>query len=679
MANSPKATIDFETRSACNLKRHGTWRYSVDSSTEVLCLVYRLPSWSAGRTEVWRPRMPVLGLDEYVNSESLEELLSWINDGGLVEAHNVWFEYCIWSNVLVSQYGWPPVPMSQWRCSAAKAAAHALPRNLADASGALHLPLSKDMDGHKLMLKMSKPRKSRKAERETALQTGVALPRYLWWESPEMLDRLITYCRQDVLTEEALSHALPDLNAAETKLFLLDLEMNERGFQLDKQAVSVALKLIHREGVILNQELTLLTDRKVKKATQRAKMLSWFQDNGLWIEDTKKETIDGLLTGDLTTLNPRVHSGLQLLRALGRSSTAKYQAMKDWMAVDGRVRGGLLYHGATTGRWSGKGVQPHNFPRGTQKINQQALWTALKAGSRDPIAQDYRSVMEALSNGLRGAITASKGAQLYVADFAQIEARVLLWLAGDTEHLDSFRQGRDIYCDTASEFYRRTITKADTQERSLFKVAVLGLGFGMGAPKFVTTCANQTPPVIVEEDVAKDIVEAYRTKFWKVKELWSDQQEAAIQAVRGDKKVIGDLVTWFVQKPFLYYRLPSGRCLAYPFPEIHMKETPWGEEQPGLTYMGVDTYSHKWKRQRSYGGLLVENVVQAIARDCMAEAMLRCNANGYPVVLSVHDEIVSESEGGSVHEFEQLVTELPRWAHGMPVAADAWQGFRYHK
>jgi len=491
-----------------------------------------------------------------------------------------------------------------------------------------------------------------------------------------MLDRLVTYCRQDVLTEQALSDALPDLNVQETKLFLLDLEMNERGFQLDKKAVAVAQKLIHREAVILNQELTLLTDRKVRKATQRTKMASWFQDNGLYIEDTKKETIDGLL--DSTTLmSEPVRRGMQLLRALGRSSTAKYQAMKDWMAPDGRVRGGLLYHGATTGRWSGKGVQPHNFVKGSQKVDQETLWTTLKAGKRDDIAQEYRSVMEALSNGLRGAIMASKGGQLYVADYAAIEARVVLWLAGDEDALDIFRQGRDIYCEMAKDIYDRNITKDDKEERGLGKIAVLGLGYQMGAPKFVSTCASYG--IDISEDFARAVVEAYRSKFYLVKELWYEQEAAAIEAVNYNSRISCGKVVWFVRKPFLYCMLPSGRCLAYPFPEIKPKIMPWGEEELCLSFMGIDTHTHQWKRQFTYGGMIVENQVQGIARDVMAEAMLRCNTDGYPVVLSVHDEIVSDASTGDVHKFEQLVTTLPGWAVGMPVAADSWVGTRYHK
>ena len=227
------------------------------------------------------------------------------------------------------------------------------------------------------------------------------------------------------------------------------------------------------------------------------------------------------------------------------------------------------------------------------------------------------------------------------------------------------------------DIYDRNIIKDDKEERGFGKIAVLGLGYQMGAPKFVSTCASYG--IDISEDFARAVVEAYRSKFYLVKELWYAQETAAIECVNVGPDIQCGAVTWELRKPFLYCRLPSARRLAYPFPEVAPKMMPWGEERLGLTYMGVDAYSHKWKRQHTYGGMLVENITQAVARDVMAEAMLRCNANGYPVVLSVHDEIVSDTLTGDVHKFEQLVTTLPGWAFGLPIAADAWTGHRYHK
>jgi DNA polymerase len=554
---------------------------------------------------------------------------------------------------------------------------------LSDAADALALSVLKDLAGGKVMMKMTKPRKPRKAEREAWAKLHGSKPHpVLYWESPELFETLFAYCRQDVLAEEAISKRLDDLSPAETEVYLLDQTINERGFQLDVDAIGAAERLIARETTRLNAELATLTEGSVAKATQRAQMLKWFASQGLNLADTQKETIDECLDNN-AGISARAVEGLRLVRTLGRSSTAKYRKMADWACPDGRVRGGLLYHGASTGRWSGAGVQPHNFPRGAPGgpgKDQDALWDNLKAGRLSA----YPDVMEALSEALRGAIMASPGKQLYVADYASIEARVLLWLADDTKALGIFTRGEDIYCDMASEIYGRPITKADKDERQLGKTAILGLGYQMGASKFVDTAMDMAG-IKIDEDMAKRVVDAYRSKFWKVKQLWDEQQATAIEACYVPQETVTTkYVNWLYDddEGFLFCTLPSGRRLAYPEPEVHMKMTPWGEKRPSLTFMGIDGYSRKWTRQHTYGGSIVENEVQAIARDLMAAAMLRCEQSGiYEVVLTVHDEIVAEADlgVGSVRAFEELLTELPPWAMGCPIAAEGWRGLRYHK
>jgi len=345
----PRATIDFESRSACDLRKCGAWIYSRHPTTEVLCLAFRLPGWVKGRTALWVPDGAC---------KPLEELFDWIRSGRQVEAHNAWFERCLWANVLVPRFSFPPVGDRQWRCSAAKAAAHTLPRGLDAALDALGLRERKDAEGAKVMKKMSKPRKPRKKEREAGV-TGL-----LWWDTPELRETLYAYCRQDVVAEAALSEALDDLSPQETSIYLLDQRINVRGFQIDIQAVRTALTLIDQEQVRCNKDLVRLTGGSPDKATKRALMLQWFQSNGLpHMPDTRKETVDGYLASD--SIPSQAREGLVLLRTLGRSSTAKYQKMVDWADPgDWRIRGGLVYHGASTGRWTGAGVQPQNFIKG---------------------------------------------------------------------------------------------------------------------------------------------------------------------------------------------------------------------------------------------------------------------------------------------------------------------------
>ena len=678
----PSAIIDFETRSGVSLRSCGVWRYSEDPSTQALCLAFRLPHWAPKRTGIWHPEFPHLDID-HCDMDDVMELLDWIVQGELVEAHNAWFERCVWGNIMVPRFGFSPIAHKQWRCSAARVATLSLPRALDDAINALGLTTKKDMDGSKVMKKMTKPRKPRKAEREAwAAFYGSKVPHErLYHETADMMRQLWAYCRQDVLAEEALSNAIFPLSPEEEQVYLLDQKVNERGFQLDRVAVDAALNIIRREQVRFNKELVVLTKGRVQKATQRAQMLDWLRDEGLMLLDTQKATLDEhLINNKGLAETPR--RGLELMRALGRSSTAKYQAMRDWASMrDDRVRGGLLYHGASTGRWSGSGVQPHNFPKGTLKIKDvDALWKTLKRRRRAEIVKAYGDPMTVLSDALRSAITAGPGKVLYVADYAAIEARVLLWLANDQRALDVFRKGEDIYCDMASAIYGRPITKANPDERQLGKVAILGLGYQMGAAKFVDTAASYG--ITLDDDTAQDVVTTYRDKFVLVKKMWWAQEEAAVQAVATKKAVPCGKVTWFVRGRFLFCQLPSGRRLGYCDPQVKMVKTPWGSEKLQLSYMAINSLTRKWVRQHTYGGMLVENITQAVARDLMANAMMSCEASGvYRPVLSVHDEMIAEADAGTgdVHEFEQLMSSCPPWATGCPVAAEGWSGFRYRK
>lgn len=725
---TPRATVDFETRSACPIKSTGSWRYSLDPTTEVLCLAYRLPYWAEGRTGLWHPAFTDLGVDEGEDFNDLAELFDWIGDGGLVEAHNAWFERGVWVNICVPKFGWPAIGHEQWRCSAAKAAAHALPRGLGGAADALRLDVRKDEEGAKVMKSMSKPRKPVKAER-TAWgvkhagcpvcagkgkvkgvnpETGraklvpcgrcrgvgyfvnVKLPPMptLWHESPELLQRLWDYCRVDVLAEEAVSHRLPDLSPDETTVYLLDQAVNERGFELDTEAIDVALDLIDGEFAELNAELATLTNGQVVRASQRARMLEWLSEQGVALEDTTADTIAATL--ERTDLTSTTRRALEVMQLLGKSSTAKFEAMKSWVCPDSRVHGGLLYHGATTGRWTGAGVQPHNFPRGSVKDDPEVMWALLKTRDRQMLIDEYGSVMEVLSSALRGAIVAAPGKVLYVADYASIEARVLLWHADDQDGLDLFRRHEDVYCDMAASIYGRPITKADKEERQLGKVAVLGLGYQMGAAKFVDSALALGGIVIAEDSddptamTARKVVDAYRTKYWRVKELWWAQEKAAIRAVqREGVEVPCGKVTWVLEDDFLYCTLPSGRRLAYPEPAIVPKPVPWGGTKPSLTFMGVNPFNRQWQRQTTYGGSIVENVVQATARDLMAAAMLRCEQSGtYQPILSVHDEMIAEAIEctGDTKEFEALMAECPPWAQGIPVECEGYgEVKRYRK
>ncbi len=323
-------------------------------------------------------------------------------------------------------------------------------------------------------------------------------------------------------------------------------------------------------------------------------------------------------------------------------------------------------------------------------VSQDDLWRVINTGSRDAILAAYpnSSVMEVLACALRGAIIPSKGHELFVADYAGIEVRVLWWAAQDKVGLNLLATGADPYCALASDIYGRVITKADSKERQLGKAGILGAGYGMGWAKFVGTAKDMFGLVVTDEE-AENVVNTYRQKFHRVKSFWYETEDAACAAVRTPGRVVKNgYCSWQrVIDPsrgtdFLFCTLPSGRRLAYPFPELRPKQTPWGEMKMALTFMGMDTFSKKWKRQHTYGGSLVENIVQAISRDIMAEALQRLEQSGvYIPVLSVHDETVCEVKAGegNLAEYEELLTRLPKWAVGCPVSAESWAGARYRK
>lgn len=743
-----RATIDFESRSACSLEDCGSWRYSLDDSTEVLCLAFRLPYWPEGETALWHPAFPHLGIEEGCLGgwSKLQELFAWIDNGGLVEAHNAWFERGIWVNIMEARYGWMPISPLKWRCSAAKAAAHALPRNLEDVGIALRLDVRKDTEGHALMKSMCAPHKPKKQDlldwgrkhspcmacsgrgkltkwtqagdvmkgrakcyrcHGTGFNAGAAIPPYpMYRESRPLLECLWAYCRVDVLAEENVSHRLDDLNPDETGHYVMDQIINERGFGLDMDAVRCALDLIDDECADLNVELSKITNGEVERATQRQRMTKWFAEQGLQLEDTRKETIAWWLEDGRKTrpdLSEDVWRALDLVKILGRSSTAKYITMADQVCPDGRMHGGLLYHGAATGRWSGQGVQPHNFVK-SAIADMVKAWDIIKTKNKARIESDITTkkgkpigtVMDVLAHALRGAIVPTPGHQLYVADYAAIEARVVLWLANDQDALGVFAKGKtcecggvkcslcDIYLYMAADIYGRHLVGKDacSKERDIGKIAVLGLGYQMGWVKFQETA--KLGGAILDDEFCQRIVTAYREKFWRVKNMWWEQERAAIKAVTTGREIRCGRVLWLVENGFLFCQLPSGRRLAYCEPDIQEKGVPWSETEtrPVLTFKGINSYNRQWQRQHTYGGSLVENITQAVARDLMAEAAWQAEWSGtYKPVLTVHDELIAEAKlgEGDVKQFEQLMAKCPDWASGCPVEAEGWAGLRYRK
>lgn len=692
-------TIDFESRSTSDLLKEGGYKYSLDPTTEVLCMAFIAPPL---KPYLWHPDLPSVGVSECELSRAprievlgaLEGVFQRILEGELIEAHNAFFEKCIWSNKMVPEYKWPKVKPEQWRCSASRASMCALPRSLGEATKALGLPLDKQKsaDGKKLMMRMCKPRKPTAKQAKELKQIYGTAENWpiIWNESRDMFQGLFDYCIQDTISEEALSNALPPLSPPELRLWQVDQRINWRGVYFDAQMVEEALKLIDLEVEELNAELAVVSDGALLRGSQRAALKTWVCENSpIQLPDTQGKTIKRILADKkaVKCLTPQVKRVLEISVDINRSSTAKYKGMSRRMVPDQRIRDMLMYHGAGTGRWTGKGIQPHNFPRGSLKPKMSTLAAELiRVGDRDLIKTIWEgdlSTMEVLSSALRGAIMAAPGKELIVADYSSIEARVLIWLVDDKPGLEVFFSGQDIYKDMAVSIYHIAYEDVDDEQRRMGKQAILGLGYQMGWKKFKFTLWDSYN-IDITKELAQLVTDSYRARYIKVKNFWSHIERCAIKSVQNPGRAVrvNDKLMFKFSNGFLNCKLPSGRMLYYRDPKIVRKKLPWGDMTDALTYMSVDGYTNKWVRTDTYGGKLTENVVQAIARDFMGYAIDNIDqTNKYEVILSVHDELLAEcDEGlGDYTEFEDAMAALPDWGKGCPVAAEGWQGIRYRK
>lgn len=687
--------VDFEGRSAAPLggtNGVGSYLYSLHPTTEVLCLGWAYEEDLEWETHQWNPAFPAAGIPERGRDE-LEELFDRIAYGELVEAHNAFFERCIWENVVVPRMGWYPVRPEQWRCSAAVAASFGLPRKLEKALIALRSPYQKDMAGNAKMLRCSKPRKPLAAELKAA-----GFPRdpegffqvhgYLWNEKPEDLEATFAYNRDDVVGERALSEALRPLPPDELAAWQLDQTINMRGVYCDRAMAERALEIAAEEKVDADRRIWTLTQGAVTGSTKREDLLEWAQARGVDVENTQAGTLDLMLEeGDgIGALPPDVAEVFGIWRSVNRASVKKYGAMLRRIGPDDRIRDVLRYHGAHTGRWAGAGIQPHNFPRGSIEDMEQACADVLEC-SRDELALFYGDPMELISHALRGALRAAPGHDLTAADYSAIEARGTFWIAGDDEALGIFHRGECIYKDMAGEIYRVPDPQANigkkSEERGVGKVVILGCGYQMSGPK-LCVYAKDVFRIDMTEERGKELVGLYRSRYPKVRQFWYDVERAACIAVEngdGAPPVQLGRVAFAVRGRFLHCKLPSGRLLSYCDPWLEVAETPWGEPTVKLRYWGVNPKTKQWNRTSTYGGKLTENIVQAVCRDLMRDAMHRAEAAGYPNVLTVHDELVAEIPKGfgSVEEYEAILAELPAWADGFPVVAEGWRGERYRK
>ena len=685
----PYVVLDFETRSWCDLKKTGAWVYAGHPTTEVICLGYQL---EGAEPQQWVPQLyqppGVQGL-RWGNVVPTA-LGKAIDDGFRLVAHNVVFERAVWEEIMVPLYSWPRVPPEQWYDTMASCAYRAIPLKLEMAAKVLGLEEQKGKT----------PSRYFKPDKKTGLYPTKGI------------EVVYDYNLQDLRTETAVLGKLRALPPAEMAVWQLDQKINARGVQLDLDFIRSSQTIVDRATVPLLAEFKELTGFD---KTGSPKLIEWVEAHGVKLPNMQAGTIDSLLgvddeddddepghfdlTGFIPDIPPNVRRALEIRRILGSASIKKLRAMANCIGPDGRARGAVQYHAASTGRWGGRLFQPQNFPRGKIKIKYKMDDLIACIRREDPVAlaaMFETDAISAVATALRHAIVAKEGHVLNVGDFSTVEARIVLALAGQWDKVDLLSSGGDPYCDIASQIYDAPVDKKAAKDenhpqhhwhleaRQTGKNSVLGLGFQMGKDKFhARYCEGQ------ELEFAERIVSIYR-KEWapEVPNLWAALEDAALRAVWDRRPHEAYGIRYQLEEGWLTCRLPSGRKLWYYDPKPVRKEMKWSTpENPDIrrswTYRARK--AGRMTTIDAYGGHLTENVVQATARDLLTHAMARCEAENLPIVLTVHDEIVCEVPAGSRQAdpklLEQIMKDRPQWAveRRIPVDAECWMGARYRK
>ena len=648
--------IDVETRSMVDLKKTGSWAYA--ENAEILVLAYFDSETSEQGT--WFPNQPIPK--------------PFFQPNQTYYAWNARFERDIYRHVL-QPFGFPPTIPEQWSDPSAVARLHGYPASLATASALLGLPVDqqKDNEGRKLMLQMSKPRR---------LEGNQPV----WWMDEDRLQRLTDYCVQDVKAETAIHELLGDLPKSEQHLFWLDQHINDRGVAIDQTSAYRLIEIMEVQEQLCNRKILELTNGSVGKVTAVSQIMSWLESRSFsGLQDLSSSSISAILPSIQDSIIRQV---LQLRLENAKTSTAKLRSMLNAVASDGRVHGLMYYYGAHTGRFSSRLVQLQNLPKGIGLSNDQVgdllsqLHTLNNREWLEYVEELHGSPMRVISSLIRSMIVPRKGSRFFVYDYSSIEPRVLAWVAGQQDLLKAYTNNEDAYKLLASKIYNKPISEITKDERQFGKQAVLGAGYQMGYVRFAETC--RLMGLDVSEDVAFAIIESYRTNFSEIQQFWWDSQKAAWDAFfnPGYPQLFGrDSVyyqcSWSKVGEELQLMLPNGRVLHYP--QVHVLPNGGFGGRDSLNYR--TNINNKWLSKSLYGGLITENIVQALARDLMIDAMMRLETKGYSIVFSVHDEIVCEvpENFGTQEEFEALMTQKPSWASDIPIAVEGNIIYRYAK
>lgn len=638
--------VDFETRSNVDIKAQGTYLYACSPTTEVIAVSVRgdngeiLLSWAAYEDSVFPAA-------EYSKAIA----------GAKIFAHNVFFEYCVHNYNLANRFDVHFRPdWLDWDCTQAELRTFALPAKLGDGAKALGLP--EDKASNLAMLRLSKPR-------SVFFDEGI-----VWWP---VVKELEDYCNQDTLVSWHIHKRLGDLPGVNRTMHLATNRINLRGLKIDRPFVTNIMRLISREqGQMLRRGLAL----GVANINSLQQTLGRLKDFGFILPNLQKATVAAALESE--DLWPEVREILEIRQALANSSTKKFGAMLARASMaDDRVRDLFVYCGAGTGRWSSVGVQLQNLPRGgggrEYSVLREALLKEDFAAALD-IAKEWNMSFNSASVCLvRPAFIPEKGKYFVCSDYGQIETRVLYWLAGMQHELDILRKGLCVYKHMAGRIYQLKDAQSmpkDDPRRQVGKVAVLGLGYQMGAERF----AKENK---LESEFAQKIVDVFRKdefgELTKIPRLWYTYERALRSTIEsGQARQVGP-ISFSIAGDFAQIRLPSGRKISYYQPKV--------DDEGRISYMAVDSQKKLFCSTDTYGGKITENIVQAVALDLMAGAVDRLEAYNYPIVLTAHDEGLAEVPNGfgSLEEMNEIMVDVPTWAQAIPLIAEGWEGDHYRK
>ena len=649
-------SIDLETYSALDIKTVGGYRYA--ENAEILLFAY---AWDD---------TPVQIVDLTAGETIPADVLSALTDNDIMKcAFNAQFERTVLSHYLQKE-GEPFAFLDPagWSCTMVHALTLGLPGSLAEVSKTLKLGEEKEKMsvGTQLITYFCKPCKPTKS--------NGGRTRNLPNDAPEKWATFKAYCVRDVEAEREVRRRLSGYPVSESEraLWALDQRINDRGVHIDEVLAQHAIEFDRAFRAEVTAKAAALSGLENPNSGEQLK--HWiYEQEGTRPLSLTKETIPELIE---TAKSETVKTMLQLKMLLSKTSVKKYEAMVQAQCSDGRAHGLLQFYGANrTGRWAGRLVQVQNLPRNTMAELDDAR-ALLRCGDTDALEMLFDNPPDVLSQLIRTAFIPAVGMRFTVADFSAIEARVIAWLAGEKWRMDVFADGGDIYCASASKMFHVPVEKhgVNGHLRQKGKVAELALGYGGGVSALKRMGADKLGLTDAE---LEEIKQSWRKASPRIVRLWSDFESAALEAVRERSTVsLQHGIKLECRSGILFIRLPSGRSLAYVKPRIEYEES---FDREGLTYYGRDVGG--WGKQRTYGGRLVENAIQAIARDCLAVAMTRLEAAGYPIVMHIHDEVVVETPRSvdCLADVCEIMSKPVDWAPGLVLTADGYTTNYYKK